>query len=333
MKKIYTLLTSLILISGVSKAQLSLTQTAYEPVIGNVDLRKDFDSTSTLPTNTGTAQVWNFTTLASTTNAPVPSTYTTPASVPGGTAYPTATIAQDNGTFFKSSANLFEMLGLETSTVSLSFSNPAIIASWPIAYGYSNTDPVAGNVSTGFGNGTFTGTITTNALGTGTLQLPNAMTYTNCLMLKTRLFVNATLSLGSATLIMTTYQYYHSSQKFPIVTITYTDLQSIALNNSDAVVTLNNNIFAGINELTLDNSYSVYPNPATDMVNIDLTNETHSNVSVVVMNNLGQIVKSFDFGNSIAINHQLNTSDLPKGMYHITTSIGGKSATKKLIIQ
>lgn len=331
MKKIYTLVTSLILISGASKAQLNLTQAINEPVVGDVDTRKDYDSTAALPKNTGTGQVWNFTSLATTTNAATASTYTVPSAVAGNANYPTATIAQDNGTFFKSSSNLFEMVGLETSTVSLMFSNPAIIANWPVAYGYSNTDPVAGNVTTPLGNGTFTGTITTNALGAGTLQLPNAITYTNCLMLKTRLDVNATLSLGTATLVLTTYQYYHSSQKFPIVTITYTDLQSVALNNSDAVVTINNNIFAGVNEMTFDNSYAVYPNPASGSFYIHLNNTGAEHVSVEIMNQLGQTIKKEDLGTG-SIDASINISDLESGIYFVKTTAGNKSSVKKLII-
>jgi len=79
-------------------------------------------------------------------------------------------------------------------------------------------------------------------------------------------------------------------------------------------------------------NYKVYPNPATEKVNINLTNETSEKVSVIVINNLGQVVKSVELS-GMEINYSLNTADLPKGMYHITTSIGDRSSTKKLIIQ
>jgi hypothetical protein len=336
MKKIYTLLTSLILLSGISKAQLSLTQAVNEPVIGNVDTRKDYDSTSTLPKNTGAGQVWNFTSLATTTTAAVPSTYTTPSAVPGGSNYPAATVAQDNGTFFKSSTNMFEMLGMESNTVSLTFTNSAIIANWPINYNYTNTDPVAGNVSvTGGGSGTFSGSITTTAPGSGTLMLPNSMTFTNCLLVVSRLYINANITTPfpfTATVSLVNFQYYHATQKFPILTITYTDLQSLPLNNSDAIITVNNNVFAGLNELSLENALAIYPNPASGSFHVSLENKNGEAISLEIIDQLGRVIKTKDLGNT-TVDAIISTSDLSSGIYFVKTNCGNKSAVKKLIIE
>ena len=51
------------------------------------------------------------------------------------------------------------------------------------------------------------------------------------------------------------------------------------------------------------------------------------------MNNLGQVVKSIDLGSAIEVKYLMNTSDLTSGIYHVKTSVGEKSTTKKLIIQ
>ena len=60
MKKLYTLILSIVLFSG-TKAQLSLTKAFNEPVIGNAVATQEFDSTSTaIPKNTGASQTWNF---------------------------------------------------------------------------------------------------------------------------------------------------------------------------------------------------------------------------------------------------------------------------------
>ena len=340
MKKLYTLILFAFLFSGATKAQLSLTQIANEPIVGEVEYRKPFDSTTTLPNTAGAAQVWNFTTLASNTIAVVANTYTTPSSVSGGSNYPTSTVAQTSGgnnTFFKSSANLYEMLGLGSSTLALTFTNSAIIANWPVNYSYSNTDPVAGTLTSSYGSGTFTGTIVTTAPGSGTLQLPNAITLNNCLQVKSRLNINATISTTlfpiNATITITSYQYYTSTEKYPALTITNTKLTSAILNNDATTISLNNLLFAGINELNFDNAYSVYPNPASGMFNIALTNVKSENVSVEILNQFGQSIKKENLGNGSNINSSINTSGINSGVYFVRTTMGNRSSVKKLIIE
>jgi hypothetical protein len=336
MKKLYSLISSIVLFTGAANAQLTLTQSFNEPVIGNVDVRKDYDSTAALPKTTGTGQVWNFSTaLASTTNAPVANTYTTPSSVPGGSTYPTATIAQDNGTFFKSSTNMFEMLGIESSTMALTFTNTAIISNWPIAYNYSNTDPVAGNINMSAAAGTFSGTINTMASGSGTLILPNALTFTNSLMVVSRMLLDVNITSPfptTATLSLINYQYFHSSQKFPVVSIVYTELQSSVFPFNDAAITLNNNIFAGINELNFDHSYSVYPNPATGSFHVVLDNPGSENATVEICDMTGRILRKHDLGNG-EINTVLDISGFNTGVYSVKTILGKRSSVKKLIVE
>ena len=340
MKKLYTLILFAFLFSGATKAQVTLTQAFNEPIVGETEYRKAFDSTTTLPNTAGTAQVWNFTTLASNTTAVAANTYTTPSSVSGGTNYPTATIAQSvagNNTFFKSSTNLYEMQGLGSSTLALTFTNTAIIASWPVNFSYSNTDPVAGTLTSSFGSGTFTGTIVTTAPGSGTLQLPNAITLNNCLQVKSRLNINATITTTlfpiNATITITSYQYYSSTEKFPALTVTNTKLSSAVLNNNATTISINNNVFAGINELTFDNAYSVYPNPTSGQFNVALTNGKAENVSVEILNQFGQSIKKENLGNGSNINSTINTSGFNSGVYFVRTTMGNRSSVKKLIIE
>jgi hypothetical protein len=343
MKKIYTLLTSLILVAGVSKAQLSLTKSAFEPVSGDVEHRKGFDSASTgsIPRQTGANQSWDFSTLVTTTSSPVANTYTSPASaIPGGTNYPTATIGMTDGTqssFFKSTTSSYEMVGMNTGTATLNFTNTAVIANWPINFGYTNTDPVGGTINaTGFGNGTFSGNITTNASGSGTVTMPNALTFTNCLQVTATLNINAVITVSSlpfpVDLQLITYQYYHSSQKFPIVTVTTTGFDSPIGSNTTTAVSVNNLIFAGINEMTFDNSYSVYPNPASGSFHVLLNNPSSENVSVAIINQLGQMIRKEELGNN-AIDASIDIKDMPSGVYFVKTSLGNKNSVKKLIIQ
>ncbi len=82
------------------------------------------------------------------------------------------------------------------------------------------------------------------------------------------------------------------------------------------------------NELTL------YPNPASDFVNIDFVMDSYQPVLLSVFNLKGQKVVMKEITNqTIGTNHiQVNVKDLSKGVYLVRLQIGNKSKIKKLII-
>ena len=353
MKKLYTLILFTVLFSGATKAQLTLTKAANEPIIGDFERKKSYDSTSTLVNSTGSNQTWNFTSLTSNTIAVVTNTYTTPSSVPGYTSSSTftaSTVSRTDGTvsdFFVSNATQFELIGTRlSSSLTITFTNSAIAAIWPITNTYSLTDPISGQIRVSiFGppsTGPFNGTQTVAATGTGTLQLPNAITLNNCLQLTSRLTGTGSVTIFTATTNMTltsiSYNYYHSSQKFPVLSIAHstTSIKSgtaAPTNNSTTAITINNDVFAGINEFTLDNSYSVYPNPASGMFNVALSNIKAESVSIEIFNQVGQSIKKENLGNGSNINSTINTSGFNSGVYFVKTTVGNRSSVKKLIIE
>ncbi len=337
MKKIYLSLLASAFTFQFANAQLTLTKVTNEPVIGNVFNRKGFDSVGVIPKNAGAAQVWNFSSLVSNT-AVATSIYTTVASIPSGTAYPSATIVESNGAgsynFFKSAGTIFEQVGYEDpSPNTISFTNTAIGANWPIGFGYSLNDPLAGPASNAGTPGTCNGYILTQASGSGTLILPMG-TYTNVLQVKTTQELDLAF-LGGAltvTIIAIDYNYYHSSQKFPLLNVAYQTTSGFTSGFS-AAIKINNNIILGTNEINSISNYIIYPNPATEKLNIVLSNDKAETVSVQIVNQLGQITKSEDLGNQNIINHSLSLSGMAKGIYFVKTTVGNKSSVKKLIVE
>lgn len=345
MKKIYLSLFTIAL-AFTANAQLTLTKAFNEPVSGDINSRKGYDSTTALPNSPGAGQNWNFSSITSNTVSEV-FTYTPAASTPSASAFPGATIAEDDGVggynYFKTTASTYEMMGFSTAAgSSATFTNSGIIANWPVSFGYTGTDTYAGTVNYLSLVGPGTGTITASAPGSGTVTLPGSIVFNNCLQFKIVNKAEATIGTFpfafTITTVATDYQYYAGTQKFPIILVSYSS-QTLTSSSGPSVtdaygITVNNNVLTGINNINLEAlNYNVYPNPATDMVNINLTNEASEAVSVVVMNNLGQVVKSVDLGKGIEVKHLMNTSDLASGIYYVKTSIGEKSTTKKLIIQ
>lgn len=86
---------------------------------------------------------------------------------------------------------------------------------------------------------------------------------------------------------------------------------------------------------TLENSFVVYPNPATKNTNVSFALVNDNKVSVFVYDVLGHLVSnevnetSFEKGNH-SVN--INTSNLSAGIYYISLEVNGSKETKKLII-
>jgi blue copper oxidase len=83
----------------------------------------------------------------------------------------------------------------------------------------------------------------------------------------------------------------------------------------------------GVNELkNNNNSLTIYPNPTSNLVNIDAKEMT----SISIFNTLGEIVYT---QNKISTNSlQINTSQWSKGIYTVQVNSNNQSITKKLIV-
>jgi hypothetical protein len=334
------LLSLFTIILSVTNAQnLTLTKSGYEPVIGDKKgtyaLDTSFYSTG-LPSNiTGTAVTWDFSNLILNPTVTLNSSdYVAPASTtvtpPAG-----ATIAEDqNGSynFYKSvstPSTQYELQSVKFGTLSLTFTNTAIVARWPISYGYSLTDAIGGSVTFSL-PATFTGSVTTVADGMGTLLMPQSNTFSNVLRVKSvqTIAVNVFIIGNIANVKQTTYQYYHSSSKFPILTVN--NSSTTFSTSPPAEVTSasgNANFLAiGVKENSLNAfNFNVFPNPASNAVNVELPKGQVAE-SITLINSIGQTLKSKNNSNV------LNVSDIPNGVYYLEVRSGDRSSRKPVVI-
>ena len=336
MKKIYLSFFTIVLMLS-ANAQLSLTKAFNEPIIGNVDTQFGYDSVGVLPKNTGANQTWNFSALTTNTVVEV-GTFTTVASTPDGASFTAATIAEDDGqggyTYAKATATQYELVGIVDPNITLNFTNTAIAAIWPVTMGYTNNDTFSGSASSGTMTGSSTGTINTVASGTGTLIIPGGATFTNVLQVKTNQKVNLSLVFGfvTATVVATDYNYYHSSQKFPILTVSYNDITG-SFTSTSATVKVNSSVVTGINDLNFDASFNIFPNPAKTNVNVKLHNASNANCTIDIINAVGQIAQSINLGNDTEISNNVSISNLATGIYMVKTTLGNQVSVRKLIIE
>lgn len=92
----------------------------------------------------------------------------------------------------------------------------------------------------------------------------------------------------------------------------------------------------GMQTLSVDNQkltgFSVYPNPASDIVNIK-PGDYDSDMQVEIFDMNGRKVAGKDFKDTSAAAFSVDVSNLNKGVYFMKISAGGKTATEKLIVK
>jgi hypothetical protein len=80
----------------------------------------------------------------------------------------------------------------------------------------------------------------------------------------------------------------------------------------------------GVSE-NLSNAISVYPNPVTNVLNLNLS-AVDKNASVTIVNALGQVVKTIP-----ATTTQLNVANFPAGVYTVKITTGNATAVKRFV--
>ncbi len=82
------------------------------------------------------------------------------------------------------------------------------------------------------------------------------------------------------------------------------------------------------------NTIRLYPNPASNFVNISMQGQlSGNNISVDIYDTLGKRVIQKSFDNSRSFEQRIDTSALDTGIYIVKISDGNSSSTKKLIIK
>jgi hypothetical protein len=77
----------------------------------------------------------------------------------------------------------------------------------------------------------------------------------------------------------------------------------------------------------------IYPNPATDFVNIDFDLPSRQNVSVEITDIYGKTISSYSFDNKIAESIIVPVNTIESGLYFVTLRTRDDLITKKLVVQ
>jgi hypothetical protein len=349
MKKNYILSSFLFCFVAFSiKAQLTLTKASTEPIANDTYTNIAYDTTSAIPKSTGTNQLWNFSAYSKSTasNAEVAVSFSNAAAVSSSSAFAGCNLVEVYGSgvtnsYYKTTASQYEFLGQAGGNSTINFTNSAIIAVWPIAYGYTNSDPIAGTVTAGTISVNASGNVTVSASGSGSLTLPGGNTLSNVLQVRAvqRLTGVVTVSMIpiTVTITITNFQYYHGSEKFPIVNVSYQKISLPALFSTLAppqtvALTINAKAPVSIKENTLNAAdFVVYPNPATDVVYLQLKDVAFGNGEASLYNALGECIQNKTFNGTPSKDESISLNSLASGIYYLKLKTDKGVISKKII--
>jgi hypothetical protein len=199
-----------------------------------------------------------------------------------------------------------------------------------VATGSPYLDDAASAYTAG-NNGTYTGLLDFSAIGTWTNSTTNTqLEWTG-------------LSTGCYHLIMFDNYgdglSYGSSGNLDLVSPNSSITEDIDVNYTDwttfafEVTTAGTGGFAGVEEVSAVEFATVYPNPTSDMATVEFNIVEASNVSIQVLNTLGQVVYANNMGEITGTQKvQINTADLEAGMYLINITVDGNVLTKRVSV-
>lgn len=323
-----------------ARAQYTLTASS-NPVAGDVYEYYFMDPTGVTGGSSGVAQIWDYSGLAPSSSR-VTQTYTTVASTPSASSFPAANIASEtnmpagNFHYYYISATERSLVGrIFNSSNRRVNTTPVAFSVLPFSYGSSS---VSNNFTGSFISSSaiqYSGVMTINAAGTGTLTLPGGQIYSNVLKIETI----ETYTLNNLNVVSTTTvcEWYSAASKFPLLQV----LSSMDDNGSGGTfankeVRMNVGIDVGLHEPAHTKAeFSIYPNPSQTEVFVDFETSSEKSYTLDIVDVCGSIVKQvpFTFLKNGIQHNRVDLSGLSAGTYVVKLRGDGKEGVRKLVIE
>lgn len=264
----------------------------------------------------GASQNWNFSSVTPT--AITSTSFVLPSSIPGSSIFSGATHASTDGNsigFYAVNTNTLQMVGTRPSpTVNMVYSNREDLMRFPFTMGNSYADNFAATFTTTNAFYRY-GTSTLTADGYGTLTTP-AGTFNNVLRIHLQQVYKDSAWFGMPFIInYNNDQYMWFTPGIHYALLTISTLTNSIAPTSQFLMYLQN-YSADVTEMkNTTNDLSLFPNPASSELNLQIKPLAGTNTEVIIFNSSGQELKRVLFASKEGNNFSLNISDLPDGIY------------------
>lgn len=318
----------------------TLTQAFNEPKPGDIQSLVRLDTSLMVPAETlslvGQNVNWDFS-LLKTASDPVVVNFLDTLSVPGATAYTGCNLVQDDYgsyTYLRSvttPTTRTEVLGLELQGAVVTLTNVGIAAVYPISFGSTYSDNLAGNAVFTGSTLPVTGKISYTADGTGTLTLGDGFVYPNVIRVKSvQTFTATYFFIPVVNVNRTNYDFYSTTSKFPVLSISYQSFSMLGTPSVSASYRGNSNSFTGLTDIaSRKTELRSFPNPANGHFEIHGAFGAKT-IKVELLDPTGKIVseQNFEKANDSIV---LNLQDIPNGIYFVRLYSEDIRYTTKLI--
>ena len=223
----------------------------------------------------------------------------------------------------------FSLAGADMGSYNLVYTDMGFIGDFPLSYGYTNTDDVAGTFTLETVSGTFTGTATVSVDAYGTLSVNQGMA-DNLPVARLKAIQLLELSLSGmpiGTVEQTLYQYYSTNggdmNPNPYFRSINMHLTVPALLIDETTQTYESYIgtTAGVQSFSKSN-FAIAPNPVADVLHFE--GEAVIN-SVSITDASGRIVLKSNSSNNIQVSH------LSSGIYYVNIEGDNGSQVIKML--
>jgi hypothetical protein len=325
------------LLIGISlKAQPTLTATGCNPYLGQTFSMVTTSGTPISAGNSGANQTWNLSSITGTPTGTI--TMVAPSATPYAASFASANLAYaTNGGgvgYLSTSSTYMRVCGLGSPSATIAYNDLEDILHFPFTYNNTFTDTYSAVFVT---TQQFyrRGTMTATADGYGTLITPNG-TYTNVLRVHYVEVSQDSTDLGGFpyTIDYQTDQYtWFKEGTHKELASVYTSSNSVSADTYGGSYLTGN---VGIDDIDqYISSSAISPNPASDIIKLDLTLTTKKGVIISVFNSIGQNMKMNQTSEGILGDNsiQLDIANLPEGIYYAQITLDNTtSLSKKFVV-
>lgn len=312
-------------------AQPVLTQATNSPAAGNA-YTINFGP-YLAPGGAGANQIWNLTTLA--TDSSLAVQFVPPASTPNAAQFPTATVAEMSTLvtqYYRVAADGIHFAGSDDGTSVIVHAPQGKFLAFPCTFGTSWSTPQNAAFTIEGMPVTRTGTFNGHADGYGTLVMPGA-TIPNVLRVHWTHTLQDALDLFTISYIYDSYAYFVAGQSHPIVELVTasTDVGSGPIVNQFS--RWSGDISTSIKALRKV-EIAVFPNPASDEVNITLPDSFGTASHITIVDMAGRTVLNKMLPGTNTRNARIDVSSLFSGIYQLTViTTDGQRSTVPLVVR
>jgi hypothetical protein len=332
---IISFFSSLLILSGLS-AQPVLTATNCNPVIGDTYNWINLPNATQSSGNAGASVTWDFTALPTSftgsENAIAPS-----SALYNTSLFTTSDVCLDRGGIYKyyqTSINGLLNTGGGSGSWYQTYSDPQQLLTYPFTYNSTFSDRFVFFLNNVGGGTTSTGSgqLTATSDAYGTLQMPYG-NVNNVLRVKTVIVDTTVNSTSTNFAVYTNYEWYIEGKHQPVLAFYSSSINGAAPHETGKYLAASS---MGINEIeAFTNNITIFPNPATEFTTINYSNPSSGNVTISVIDVLGQEVISKTMINiSVGASSEiLNIKSLKRGIYFLRIKTNEATASKRIIIQ